>query len=40
MGTLMGLPMIFLTTTGRVSNKPRTTPITYLKDNDDFICVA
>ena len=40
MGTLMGLPMIFLTTTGRVSNKPRTTPLTYLKDNDDFICVA
>ena len=40
MATLIGLPVIFLTTTGRVSNKPRTTPLIYLKDNNDFICVA
>lgn len=40
MATLIGLPVIFLTTTGRVSNKPRTTPLIYLKDNGDFICVA
>ena len=40
MATLIGLPVIFLTTTGRISNKPRTTPLIYLKDNDDFICVA
>jgi len=40
MATLIGLPVIFLTTTGRVTNKPRTTPLIYLKDNDGFICVA
>ena len=40
MYSLVGLPVIFLTTTGRISNKPRTTPLIYMKDKDYFICVA
>jgi deazaflavin-dependent oxidoreductase (nitroreductase family) len=31
---------LLLTTTGRRSGQPRTTPLNYLKDGDDFVIVA
>jgi len=32
--------MLLLTTTGRKSGEPRTTPLSYLRDGDDCIIVA
>jgi deazaflavin-dependent oxidoreductase (nitroreductase family) len=37
---LAGRPMLLLTTTGRKSGEPRTTPLSYLRDGDDCIIVA
>ncbi|MDQ3385553.1 MAG: nitroreductase family deazaflavin-dependent oxidoreductase [Actinomycetota bacterium] len=37
---LVGMPVLFLTTTGRRSGEPRTTPLTYLEDGDDLVIVA
>jgi deazaflavin-dependent oxidoreductase (nitroreductase family) len=37
---LVGRPMLLLTTTGRKSGEPRTTPLSYLRDGDDCIIVA
>ncbi len=37
---LVGRPMLLLTTTGRRSGEPRTTPLSYLRDGDDCIIVA
>ncbi len=37
---LGGRPMVLLTTTGRKSGKPRTTPLQYMKDGEDLIVVA
>jgi len=37
---LAGRPMLLLTTTGRRSGEPRTTPLSYLRDGDDCIVVA
>jgi deazaflavin-dependent oxidoreductase (nitroreductase family) len=39
-GTMMGCPVLLLTTTGRTTGKQRTTPLLYLKDGDDLIVVA
>jgi deazaflavin-dependent oxidoreductase (nitroreductase family) len=38
--SLVGRPMLLLTTTGRKSGEPRTTPLSYLRDGDDCIVVA
>ncbi|MCH7869381.1 MAG: nitroreductase family deazaflavin-dependent oxidoreductase [Myxococcales bacterium] len=38
--SLAGRPMLLLTTTGRKSGEPRTTPLSYLRDGDDCVVVA
>ena len=35
-----GVPTLLLTTTGRQSGKPRTTPLIFGRDGDDFIIIA
>ncbi|MGO9857745.1 MAG: nitroreductase family deazaflavin-dependent oxidoreductase [Acidimicrobiales bacterium] len=35
-----GVPILLLTTTGRKSGQPRTTPLIYGKDGDDYLVVA
>jgi deazaflavin-dependent oxidoreductase (nitroreductase family) len=39
-GRLAGLSMLLLTTTGRKSGEPRTTPLTCMADADDWVIVA
>ncbi len=39
-GRLGGLPHLLLTTTGRRSAEPRTVPLSYMTDRDDFVLVA
>lgn len=39
-GRLRGAPVLLLTTTGRKSGEPRTTPLLYLRDGDDYAVVA
>jgi deazaflavin-dependent oxidoreductase (nitroreductase family) len=39
-GRFRGAPVLLLTTTGRKSGQPRTAPVLYLKDGDDFVVVA
>ena len=34
------LPLLLLTTTGRVSGRPRSTPLVYLPDGDDMVVVG
>jgi deazaflavin-dependent oxidoreductase (nitroreductase family) len=34
------LPLLLLTTTGRVSGRPRSTPLIYLADGDDLVVVG
>jgi len=36
----VGAPVLLLTVTGRKSGQPRTVPLLYMKDGDDFIIVA
>jgi len=35
-----GVPILLLTTTGRKSGQPRTTPLIYARDGDDYLVVA
>jgi deazaflavin-dependent oxidoreductase (nitroreductase family) len=35
-----GVPILLLTTTGRVSGTPRTTPLIHGRDGDDYLVVA
>ena len=35
-----GVPILLLTTTGRKSGQPRTTPLIYRRDGDDYLVVA
>lgn len=35
-----GMPVLLLTTTGRKSGKPRTTPLMYLEDGEDIVVIA
>jgi deazaflavin-dependent oxidoreductase (nitroreductase family) len=35
-----GMPVLLLTTTGRLSGRARTTPLTYFEDGDDLVIVA
>ena len=39
-GRLAGRDMLLLTTRGRRSGEPRTTPLSYLADGDDYVIVA
>ncbi len=39
-GRLGRAPVLLLTTTGRASGRPRTTPLNYLRDGDDLVVVA
>jgi proline iminopeptidase len=39
-GALMGLPVLLLTTRGRKSREPRTSPLMYLPQGDDFVVIA
>jgi deazaflavin-dependent oxidoreductase (nitroreductase family) len=35
-----GVPIVLLTTTGRKSGQPRTTPLIHARDGDDYLVVA
>ncbi len=35
-----GVPILLLTTTGRKSGQPRTTPLIHARDGDDYLVVA
>ncbi len=35
-----GMPVLLLTTTGRRSGKPRTTPLTFFRDADSLVVIA
>ena len=39
-GRLVGLDMLLLTTTGRKSGAPRTTPMPFFRDGDRFVIVG
>jgi len=39
-GTIGRIPMLLLTTTGRKTGRPRTTPLFYLPDGDRLVLVA
>lgn len=39
-GSIRGAPILLLTTTGRKSGRPRTTPLLYLRDGDDLVVVG
>jgi deazaflavin-dependent oxidoreductase (nitroreductase family) len=39
-GRIAGNPMLLLTTTGRKTGKPRTTPLGYFHDGDDLVIIA
>ena len=38
--TALGLPSLLLTTTGRRSGEPRTQPLLYVPDGDDFVVIG
>ena len=40
LGSVAGMPVLLLTTTGRRSGKPRTTPLTFFRDSTDLVVVA
>ncbi len=40
LGTVAGMPVLLLTTTGRTSGKARTTPLTFFRDGDDLVVIA
>jgi deazaflavin-dependent oxidoreductase (nitroreductase family) len=37
---MFGAPILLLTTTGRKTGRPRTTPLLYLRDGDDYVVIA
>lgn len=39
-GSMMGLPVLLLTTTGRKTGRPRTIPIGYLADGPNYVLTA
>ena len=39
-GANVGLPALLLTTTGRKSGQPRTTPLVYFRDGDRYVVVG
>ena len=40
LGRVAGMPVLLLTTTGRRSGRPRTTPLTYFEFGSDLVIVA
>jgi deazaflavin-dependent oxidoreductase (nitroreductase family) len=40
LGSVAGMPVLLLTTTGRRSREPRTTPLTYFRDGDDLVVIG
>lgn len=40
LGRVAGMPVLLLTTTGRHSGRPRTTPLTYFESGPDLVIVA
>lgn len=40
LGTVAGMPVLLLTTTGRRSGRARTTPLTFFRDGTDFVVIA
>ena len=40
LGSVAGMPVLLLTTTGRRSGKARTTPLTFFRDATDLVVVA
>jgi deazaflavin-dependent oxidoreductase (nitroreductase family) len=40
LGTLVGMPVLLLTTTGRRTGKQRTTALTFLRDGSDLVLIA
>ena len=40
LGSVAGMPVLLLTTTGRRSGKARTTPLTYFRDGTDLMVIA
>lgn len=39
-GTIVGLPVLLLTTTGRRTGKPRTKPLCYFDDGQNLVLIA
>lgn len=39
-GTMVGLGVLLLTTTGRKSGKERTTPLGYFEEGDEYVIIA
>jgi len=39
-GTIVGLPVLLLTTTGKRSGQPRTKPLCYFEDGQDLVLIA
>src|SRR5262245_57624301 len=39
-GRMAGLNVLLLTTTGRKTGQPRTTPLGYFKDDSNFVIIA
>ena len=39
LGSVAGMPVLLLTTTGRRSGKARTTPLTFLRDGTDLVVI-
>ncbi len=40
MATLNGMPVLLLNTVGRKSKKPRTTPVMYIRDGENYVITA
>lgn len=40
LGTVAGMPVLLLTTTGSRSGKPRTTPLTFFRDATNLVVIA
>ncbi|HEX7625643.1 MAG TPA: nitroreductase family deazaflavin-dependent oxidoreductase [Gaiellaceae bacterium] len=40
LGHVAGMPVLLLTTTGRRSGKPRTTPLTFFREGSDLVVIA
>ena len=40
LGSVVGMPVLLLTTTGRRSGKARTTPLTFFRDGTDLVVIA
>ena len=37
---MRGMPLLLLTTVGRKTGRPRTTPVMYIRDGDDYVITA